>query len=244
MDNPIYIALSRQMILRRQMDIVANNIANADTAGFKVEQLVVNTDPERMPNPQGGPSVINYVIDSSLARDFSQGSLSQTGNPLDLAIEGDAFFTVATANGERYTRDGRFTVDGQGRLVTQMGEPVQGEGGDIVIDPSLGPITIAKDGGISQGPDQIGRVAVVRFDDRSGLTKEGDGLYSNRANVAAQPAADAIVHQGMIESSNVKPILQITDMIEVSRAYERMSKIIDQTAELDRRSIERLGRVS
>jgi flagellar basal-body rod protein FlgF len=244
LDNPIYVALSRQMILRRQMDIVANNMANADTAGFKVENLIVKADPQPMIDPGGGPDIINYALDVALGRDFGQGALTQTGSALDVAIEGDGFFKIATAAGERYTRDGRFTLDAQSRLVTKQGQPVQGDGGDIVVDPLKGQIAIAADGAISQGTERIGKIAVVGFTDNAALSKEGDGLYSNKSNLTAGPAQDVVVHQAMIEGSNVQPILQITDMIEVSRAYERMSKLIDQTAELDRQAISRLGRVS
>lgn len=247
MDNPIYVALSRQMILRRQMDIVANNIANADTAGFKVEQLVIKTDPKPLRDPAGGPRSINYVVDESLARDYAQGGLTTTGNPLDVAIEGDAFFTVNTARGPRYTRDGRFSLDSEGRLVTKQGDAVQGEGGDIVVDTTKGPISISDDGIISQatpqGTERVGKLGVVRFDDRTGLLKEGDGLYRNVSNVTPQPATDALIHQGQVEDSNVQPIVQMTDMLEITRAYERIAKMVDQTQDLDRQSIQRLGRV-
>lgn len=244
MDNPIYVALSRQMILRRQMEVVANNIANADTAGFKVEDLIIKADPQKIPKIDGGPSRINYVLDTAMSRDYAQGALTQTSNQTDVAIDGQGFFKIAAERGERYTRDGRFGIDDQGRLVTRAGDPVQGDGGDIKIDAAKGAVTIAKDGSISQGAAKLGKLAIVRFDDMTGLQKDGDGLYANTSNVSANAAPDVKVHQGMVESSNVQPILQITNMIEVSRAYERMSKIIDQTAELDRQSIERLGRVT
>jgi flagellar basal-body rod protein FlgF len=244
MDNPIYIALSRQMILRRQMDVVANNIANADTVGFKVEELIVKPEAQTLPGADGGQDQIVFPVDTALARDFGQGALAQTGSALDVAIEGDGFFKVSTPNGERYTRDGRFTLDASGKLTTKTGAAVQGDGGDIVIDTKKGPITIAQDGVISQGPERVGRLSAVSFSDKSGLTKEGDGLYSNRANTSAQPAQGVSLHQSMVENSNVNSILQITNMIEVSRAYERMSKIVDETAELDLRAIQMLGKAA
>lgn len=244
MDNPIYVALSRQMILRRQMDIVANNIANADTAAFKVEELMIRTDTQPMPYPDGSPDSINYVLDVALGRNYAQGALAQTGNPLDMAIEGDAFFQIATPGGERYTRDGRFSVDAQGRLVTRQGHPVQGEGGDIVVDVTKGPLYVARDGAVSQDGQRIGKIGVIRFEDMSGLTKEGDGLYVNDSNIASGPAPDSVVHQAMIEGSNVNTIVQITDMIEINRAYERLAKLMDQTAQLDKTAIQRLGTVA
>jgi flagellar basal-body rod protein FlgF len=244
MDNPIYVALSREMILRRQMDIVANNIANADTAAFKVEKLIVKPDPQPINNPDAGSSTVNYALDVALARDFGQGALQQTGGQFDVAIEGDGFFKVQTAAGERYTRDGRFSMNTEGKLVTKQGQAVQGDGGDIVIDAKKGPINIAADGTISQGTERVGKIGAVSFTDNAALSKVGDGLYANNSNLAAGPAQSVIVHQGMVEASNVNPILQITDMIEVSRAYERMSKLIDQTCELDRQAINTLGKIT
>lgn len=244
MDNTLYVAMSRQMILRREMDIVANNIANADTAGFKVESLLSETDPKALAGKDSGPRNVQYVLDKGMARDFGQGAMTTTGAPLDIAIEGDGFFQIATPGGERFTRDGRFTVDQAGRLVTSRGHAVGGDGGaEITIDPKKGPVSIARDGSISQGEERIGKIGVVRFASLTGLAKDGDGLYRNDANVAPEAAPDARVHQGAVEGSNVNSVLEVTRMIEVTREYEKISKLMDQTAELDRRSIERLGRV-
>lgn len=244
MDNGMYVALSRQMILRRQMDVVANNIANADTAGFKVEKIIINSDPKRLSTPEG-PGSLTYVTDPGVARNYGQGALSRTGAPLDMAIEGEGFFKIGAERGERFTRDGRFAVDGEGRLVTKAGDPVLDDGGaEITVDPSKGEISVSREGSISQGGLRVGKVGVYRFDELAGLSKDGDGLYRNDGNIPAQAAPDALVHQGMVESSNVQPILEITSMIEISRAYERIVRMMDQNSDLDRRSIERLGRVN
>jgi flagellar basal-body rod protein FlgF len=246
MDTALFVALSRQAVLRREMDVVANNIANVDTAGFKVESLISETESRPVSaGKDSGPRNVQYVLDKGLARDFGQGAMTTTGAPLDVAIEGDGFFQINTDAGERYTRDGRFTVDPAGVLVTASGHPVGGEGGaEILIDPKKGPVTIARDGIISQGEERIGKLGVVRFASLAGLSKDGDGLYRNDANVAAQAAPDAVLHQGSFEGSNVNAVLEVTRMIEVTREYEKISKLMDQTAELDRRSIERLGRVN
>lgn len=240
----MYVALSRQMTLRREMDIVANNIANVDTTGFKVEGTMVRTDPSTGAAMVDGPASLKFVIDDGVTRDFSQGALRQTDGPLDLGIEGQGFFKVQTAAGERYTRDGRFTLGPEGRLTTQAGDPVQGEGGDIVVNPELGPVSIAIDGTVSQGVNKVGKIAVVAFDDLSGLSKAGDNLFSNTSNLQPQPSTAARVHQGMLEGSNVNSILQVTRLIEISRAYESMARTIENSAELSRRSVERLGRVA
>lgn len=245
MDNAMYVALSRQMTLRRQLDIVANNMANADTAGFKFEQLIVRTEKRGGAGSLDGPKGLNFALADGVARDFGQGKLHDTGGALDLAIEGMGFFKVQTEAGERYTRDGRFTLSAAGALITQGGNAVLDEGGgEIVIDPAKGPVSLAKDGVLSQGAARVGKVAVVRFDDLAGLSKDGDNLYSNTSNLQPQPAPDAVVRQGMLEGSNVNPIVQITELIEVTRAYESMTRTLEKNADLSRRSIERLGRVT
>lgn len=244
MDNAIYVGLSRQMMLRRELDVIANNIANADTSGFKVEDTLTKTDAKTPPRTRASDT-IKFVIDDGVARDFGQGGMSQTSSPLDLAIEGQGFFTVETAAGPRYTRDGRFTLDATGRLTTQAGAAVLGAGGgEIVVDPLLGPVNIAKDGTVSQGINIVGQVEVSRFDDLSSLRKDGDNLFRNVSNQQAQPAPDARVHQGMLESSNVKTIEQVTRLIEVNRAYDSISKMMSDTSDLSRRSIERIGKLN
>ena len=244
MDNTLYVSLSRQMTLRREMDIIANNIANVDTTGFKVENLMVRTEPAAPASMKDGPNPVKFVLDDGVARDFTQGSFRTTGSAFDLAIEGKGFFQVETASGERYTRDGRFTLSPDGRLTTQEGDPVMGEGGEIVLDPAKGQISIAQDGTISQADEKVGKVAVFLFDDRSVLDKDRGNLFKNTSNAQANPDTASRVRQGMLEGSNVNPILQITRMIEVSRAYESVVKTMENTADLSRRAVERLGRVA
>lgn len=244
MDNTLYVSLSRQMILRREMDVIANNIANADTTGYKFENLLVRTEPSRPAAMADGPNPIKFVLDDGVARNFTQGAMRSTGGTFDLGIEGKGFFKVETDEGERFTRDGRFTLTPEGRLVTQGGAAVQGDGGEIILDPAKGQVAIAQDGTISQNGERVGKVAVYLFDDRSVLAKDQNNLFKNTSN--AQPTADTAsqVRQGMLEGSNVNPIMQITRMIEVSRAYESVVRSIENTADLSKRAIERLGRVA
>lgn len=248
MDNAMYVGLSKQMILRRELDVTANNIANANTTGFKVESVMSAADPTFPAQTVGGPQPVQFAIDTGLARDFTQGALEKTNGPLDVAISGQGFFRISTASGERYTRDGRFTTDAQGQLVTQTGDPVLDvSGGPITLNANGGPPSIGRDGSVNQtSPGSptavvVGRIAVVRFTSLSGLSKQGDGLYSDTAGVAPVAAPDAIVQQGMLEGSNVQPILQITDLIRISRAYDSISQMMSSTSDLSKTAIQRLG---
>ena len=247
----LYVGLSRQIVLHRQLDIVANNIANADTSGFKVEDMMVGTQVAPRANTLDGPKGIKFAVDQGVARNFTQGPMRETGATLDVAIDGEGFFAVRTAAGDRYTRDGRFTLNAEGRLTTQNGQSVlDASGGEISVDPQNGPVSISKDGLITQSDptsgqqSTVGKLGVVRFANQSALSKEGDNLFANVSNLQPQPATDAQVRQGMLEGSNVNPVLQITRMIEINRAYDAVSKMVDQTASLSSRSVERLGRAS
>jgi flagellar basal-body rod protein FlgF len=248
MDNALYVGLSKQMVLRRELDIAANNMANVDTTGFKAESLIVNDDPVTPAHAPRGATPVQFALDNGVARDFSQGALQQTGAPLDMAIEGQGFFQISTAAGTRYTRDGRFASDAQGRLITQQGDPVLDAGGSpIALNSQGGPPQIGKDGTITQSvPGQpqnivVGKIGVVRFDSLSSLSKQGDGLYTNTDTTQPAPAPDVVIHQGMLEGSNVQPILQVTDLIRISRAYEAVTQMVGNNADLSERAIQRLG---
>ncbi len=244
MDNAIYIGLTRQMLLRREMDIVANNIANLDTTGFKMESMMQKTDPAAPAMTMGGPSPVKFVAPNGVARDFGQGVLTRTGGNLDMAIEGRGFFQIQGPDGPRFTRDGRFTTDPTGKLVNQGGLAVLDDGGgEIVIDPEKGPVSVGPDGSMSQGNERVGKVGVYEFANPGGLSKTGDNLFQNVSNQSPTPAVEARVRQGHLEGSNVKPVLEITRMVEASRAYEQAAKMIDSGSDLSRRAVERLGRV-
>jgi flagellar basal-body rod protein FlgF len=250
MDNALYVGLSTQLLLERQLDIAANNLANINTAGFKVEQLLAVADPVTPPGLPSGTTAIQFVADNGVARDFSQGPLQQTDAPLDLAIMGQGFFQIQTANGNRYTRDGRFAKDNQGRLVTQAGDPVlDASSSPINLNPQGGTPMIGGDGTVTQTiPGQangqvVGRVGVVSFADLSKLSKEGDGLYSEQSGQAAQPVTGQVLRQGMLEGSNVQPIVQVTDLIRINRAYDMVANMMNTTASLSNTAVQRLGSV-
>ena len=244
MDNAIYVGLSRQMLLQRELDIVANNLANVDTTGFKFESMLASTDEVTTPTPGQAPTPVDFVAAAGVARDYTQGSLTQTGAPFDVAIDGKGFFTISTSSGPRYTRDGRFKLDPTGRLVTMGGDPVQGDGGDIVIDPKKGQVSIADNGDISQGGQAVGKLSVVTFDSLAALSKDGANQFRNDSNLTPTPSTTAEVKQGMLEGSNVQPVSQITRLIEINRAYDAIASMMASTGQLSTTTIQRLGAVT
>jgi len=244
MDNAIYVGLSRQMLLERELDITANNLANVDTVGYKFDELLNAADPVTTSTPGGQPSTVTFVTSDGVARDYTQGALTQTGAPLDVAIDGKGFFQISTASGPRYTRDGRFRLDATGKLVTQEGDPVQGTGGDITLDPKKGAVSIGDNGVISQAGVAVGKLSVVTFDSLAALSKDGGNNYRNDSNLTPQPSTTALVKQGMLEASNVQPITQITRLIEINRAYDAIASMMSSTASLSSNAIQRLGAVN
>jgi flagellar basal-body rod protein FlgF len=245
LDNIAYIGLSREMTLQRALTIAANNMANADTTGFKVEHPMLQTQLGAPAKDEQVRGPAQFVLDSGVARDFSQGELRKTGAPLDLAITGSGFFQVSTPQGVRYTRDGAFGVDAQNRLVDGKGNAVLDDGGgQITFDPLLPSPTISQDGVVSQGSLRIAKLGVVDFPSASVLSKTGDNLYANTSNAQPAPAANAKVMQGMLEGSNVKPVLEVTDLIQISRAYDQVSQMISNVNDLSEQTIQRLGKVS
>ncbi len=244
MENAILIGLARQMTLRRAMDVAANNIANMSTAGFKLERPVVASEPVRpQADGHGRLQPILFVDDWAVARDFAPGRMERTDRPLDVAIKSEGFFNVETSAGERYTRDGRFTLDADGALVTTTGDKLLDDGGsEIRLDPNGSAPVISGEGGVNVDGARVATIGVVRFADLSKLEKTGDGLF--RADGAApEPADEAQLAQGFVESSNVEPISEITRMIETSRAYESVSKMIQQQEDLKRRAVDKLAGV-
>jgi len=243
MDNALYVGLSRQMVLRRQLDIVANNIANADTSGFKVEELMQKVNPAEPAYTLQGPRPVKFVGEDGVIRDFGQGALRRTDAPFDLAIEGKGFFQVQSPNGPLYTRDGAFRVDDNGTLVAQNGYPVMDDGGgSVTLDPTLGQVSISQDGTITQGTTRVGKLGVVNFQTLAALQKTGDNFYRNTSNQQPAPAEGSKIRQGMLEGSNVNSILEISKMIEISRAYEQMAKIMDSNTELSKSAVQRMGK--
>ncbi|MEP3071823.1 flagellar hook-basal body complex protein [Maricaulis sp.] len=250
MDNAIMIGLTRQMTLRRDMDVIANNIANANTAGFKVESLLLENQPARTAEHADGPSELQYVTNWGMGRDFSQGALDFTGRQFDVAIEGEGFFAVDFNGTEQYTRDGRFRTDANGQLVAADGAPVLDADtrAPILLDPSATETLVVDGGVIMQDGQAVGRIGVFEVPNRSLMTKEGNGRYTvanaDDPENQPQPAFDPVVRQGYVERSNVESITELTDMMSIMRTYQSVSKFLNDAEDLNKRAIERLGRVS
>lgn len=239
MENSLSVVLSRQGVLARQMETIATNLANANTAGFKAEAMIFTEFLERTPKPDGPLSMVHDV---TFLRDMSEGDMQGTGNPLDLAISGEGFFAVQTDQGERYTRHGAFQLDNLGQLVTLAGDQVLDAGGaPILVPPGTEQITIARDGTVSADAQEIGRVQVVTFDEPGALSKEGNSLY-DAGEQAPRPAPEAEVLQGTIEGSNVNGVEEMTRMIDVVRSYQSAARMADAEHERIRRAIETIIR--
>lgn len=244
MDNSLLVSLSQQLAAYRAMDVIANNLANASTPGFKreaarFEEFITQVRPAE---DQTGMQSISFVKDAGILRDVSQGSIARTGAMYDVALSGKGYFAVQTPAGVRYTRDGHFSLDANGQIVTTDGHAVQGDGGAITITPDDGDISIAPDGTVSGKTGQLAKMRMVDFADAAtAMKKEGGNLYStDQAPIV--PTATTL-KQGMLESSNVQPVIEISHMIEVMRAYEATATLAKSHEDLKRQAIEKLGRM-
>lgn len=243
MENALLIGLSRQIALAREADVIANNVANVTTNGFKArnqrfqEYLMPTARADSFPR---GSQTLSYVMDKGAGLDLTQGAVEMTGNPLDVAIRGDGYFVVQTPAGERYTRDGAFALNASGELVTSSGARVQGESGPISFSQQDGRIDIGADGTITTAQGQRGKLKLVRFANAQALENQGQNLFSSPA--PGQPMGkDGRVESGAIERSNVRPVLEMSRLVEVSRAYQNISNMLQRVDELRRTAIQRLA---
>ena len=240
MENSLYIALSRQTVVDRQMETIAHNLANASTPAYKGEGMMFAEHLSR--SPRQVP--LSFVRDVATVRDMDEGGFTRTENPLDLAIHGDAWFVVDTPQGERYTRNGHFRMDALGRMVTERGHAVLGEGGPISFLPTDTEITFASDGTVLSAGQPRGKLRMVDFSNPQQLKNIGDTLYAADSNATSTPAKKFDVAQGMLEDSNVKPILEITSMIAAMRIYQGAQRLIDTEHDRQRRAIDLLTKSS
>ena len=237
MDTAGYVTLSRQTGLMQELQTLANNVANASTTGFRREGMVFSEYVARMGD---GPS-LSMAAPLGRRIDPTQGALTATGGALDLAIQGDGFFQISTPQGTRLTRDGAFSTDAGGFLVTMDGYQVLDAGGSpIFIPPDAGPPAIGRDGTVSSNGTQVAQIGLVVPTDPNGMTREGSGLFAASGDL--RPADAPVMLQGFTEASNVNPVAEISRLIEVQHAYEQGQKFLDQEDERIRSVISTLGR--
>ncbi|MEL6619136.1 MAG: flagellar hook-basal body complex protein [Pseudomonadota bacterium] len=233
MDSTGYITLTRQNGLMREMQVVANNIANAATAGYRQEGVIFS---EYVRGVEGGAS-LSMGQGNVRQTSFDQGALQSTGGTFDLAIEGEGFFLVATPDGERLTRAGGFTPNGAGDLVTFDGYQVLDAGGaPVFIPPNAKSLTISPDGTISADGALIGQIGVVRPTDPSDMIRQGGVMF--RTDAGFEPAENARIMQGFIEASNVDSITQLARMVEIQRAYEMGQSFLETEDERVRKAMD------
>lgn len=252
MENALLIGLSRQSALERQIDVIANNIANVNTAGYKSDSTLFETylnTPAHEDNFVGGDRRVSFVQDRGTYRDMTEGPAQETRNPLDIAIDGSGFLAVQTPQGERYTRDGNLHINSQGQLVTAAGNPVLGSTGPIVFQPTDHDINITPDGAVTVvtgngNTDSIrGNLRLVSFPNAQKMLKEGYNLYAAGEGGTPTPDTKSTVRQGFIEQSNVNAVSEMSRMMEVSRAYTQIATLMQQQAELQKSAIQALADV-
>ncbi len=232
MDNAGYTTLTRQAGLMREMRVVANNIANTATTGFRQEGLIFAEHVKRVEN---GPS-LSMATGNVRNTSMMQGALTQTNGRFDLAIEGDGFFLIETPQGERLTRAGSFTPNAEGDLVTNDGFRVLDAGGaPIFVPPDAANLGISADGTISHEGRPLGQIGLYRPVDPNGMIREDGVMFRSEGGI--EPVENGRILQGFLESSNVDPISQIARMIEVQRAYEMGQKFLDSEDERIRTAI-------
>ncbi len=236
MDNAGYIGLSRQSGLMRELNTVANNIANINTNGYRRE---ANMFAEHVKALQNDDPSLSIATMTRRYVDLSAGDITKTSNPLDVAIEGNGFFLVETPQGERLTRDGAFSLNAQSELVSSNGARVLDEsGGAVVIPPGGGKVSITADGTVNVGAQNVGKLGIVTADPAF-LVRVGQNQF--RAENGFEPSLNSRVHQFSLEGSNVSAVEELARLIEVQRTYEASKKFSDDDGERITRTVRALG---
>jgi flagellar basal-body rod protein FlgF len=253
MENALLIGLSRQMSLHREIEVVANNIANLNTTGFKADNAIF--EEYLMPGASAGQFAapdrrMSYVQDRQTWHDLGQGPVERTGNPLDIAIDGEGFLVVQTPRGERYTRNGALQLNAQGQLVTTEGYQVLGESGAITLQAQDKDIMVSREGaitvreGASAASDAIrGKLRIVQFDRNQPLRKDGGSTFAAMQGAVPLAVTSPRVVQGSLEKSNVRSVIEMTRMIEVTRNYTQVAGILQSQSDMRRNAIDKLAEV-
>jgi len=236
MDATVYVTLGRQSGLMREMQAVANNIANISTSGFRREGVIFAEHVTRL---QGEPS-LSMAHGTARHVDLGQGGLTQTGGAFDFAVQGAGFFQLETPEGTQLTRAGSFTPNADGDLVTSDGLRLLDSGGaPIFVPPDAGQIAVSRDGTISADGQPLARVGLWQPLDLNSLAHRAGRRFSAGE---LEPVDDPVILQGVVEESNVNPVLEVARMIDVQRAYEMGQKLLDREDDRVRAVIQTLGR--
>lgn len=245
MNSGIYPAVSGSLAAMRRMDVISNNLANVNTPGYKKEKmsfeglLAGNVNPPAVPQGMTADPILQK---ENVYIDYAGGPTSQSGNPLDLALDGDGFFAVTTPQGTAYTRQGNFRTSADGTLVTVDGFPVQGAGGKAIrIEGSR--VEIDSRGGITVDGTQTGALSIVDFEKPYALTKVGNALFVATDPQVATQAGKAQVQQGHLEGSNVDSISEMVQLIETNRYFEACSKVIQNFDAIAGKAANDIGKV-
>jgi flagellar basal-body rod protein FlgF len=241
MQSSLYVALSGQVALQKRLDTIANNIANMNTGGFRAEEVSFSTVLSRA---GATPTAFATAGENYISR--KSGEMTPTGSPLDIAVQGPAWFAVRTPQGVAYTRDGRLHIDQTGALLTVNNYPILDAGGaSMLLDPTAGALTIAQDGMISQSGRQIGAVGLYALDPNAKLSRnDNSSVLSDIPGAAVLDFTGNGVMQGTSEGSNVNPVLEMTKMIAVSRAFDSAGNAIQSTESTLQDAIKTLGATS
>ena len=246
MMNAQLVGLSREIALRRELDVIANNLANMNTTGFQAERVAF--EDYLMPRAEASAFQrrdhdVAFVQDWATYRDMEPGARRVTGNELDVALSPGGYLTVETPEGLRYTREGSLQINDQGQLVTSGGHPVISLGGTpILFTPEDADITITGSGQVTTNAGARGTLQLVSFANEQELEKIGGNLYSAPAEADPDPAVR--VTQGVLEASNVQPVRELSRMVEVQRAYELQSNLLRQSDQMRQEAIRMLGQLS
>ncbi len=245
MNTGMYTAVSGSLSAMRKLDTISNNLANINTPGFKRDKMSFEGVLSRIPPAATNPAEVSadpVLQKENIYIDYSTGPTTQSGNTLDLALEGDGFFAVTTPQGTAYTRQGNFRTAPDGTLVTADGYPVQGANGTTIT--LLGShVEINSKGAITVDGADAGALSVVDFPKPYTLTKIGSALFKPMDGQAAPQAATAQVQQGRIEGSNVDSITEMVQMIETNRYFEACSKIIKSFDDIESKAANEIGKV-
>ncbi len=237
MDSTGYVALTRQSGLLREAQVIAHNIANIGTTGFRREGVLFSEFIRRLPD---GEAPLSMAAANARHTLLAQGALTQTGGALDLAIEGDGFFVIQTPAGDRLTRAGHFSLNADSEMVNPDGHRLLDLGGAPIFVPPDASIAVAADGTISANGEPLAQIGLLRTADPSELRREGGTLLVPEGPLL--PAETAVIAQGFLEDSNVSPTLELARMIAVQRAYELGQKFLEREDERIRGVVQTLGK--